>query len=34
MVLRRRAFGNRRLSAVVGMPVVLGTHRWNRSFEG
>lgn len=33
MVLRRRAFGNRMVSAVVGMTVVLGMHRWNRSIE-
>lgn len=34
MVLRRRAFGSRMVSAVVGMTVVLGMHRWSRSYEG
>ena len=35
MVLRKWAFGNRTVSAVVGMAVVLGMHRWSRSlFEG
>lgn len=33
MVLRRRAFGNRMVSVVVGMMTVLGMHRWSRSFE-
>ena len=34
MVLRRRAFDNRMVSAVVGMTVVHGMHHWYRPFEG
>lgn len=33
MVLRNWALGNRMVSAVVGMTVVLGMHRWSKSFE-
>ena len=34
MVLRRPAFDNRMVSAVVGMKVVHGMHHWCRLFEG
>ena len=34
MVLRRRAFDSRMVSAVAGVKVVLGTHRLNRLFAG
>ena len=33
MVLRRRAFDNRMVSAVVGMKTGLDMHRWNRLSE-
>lgn len=34
MALRRCAFDKMMVSAVVGRTVLLGMHRWSRSFEG